>query len=727
MDGHDQWGRLAQVARPVDAATADLLRRRQLPGVVQRVLLPLLWTAMYALVLLGAETTEWEPCNVGEPCAPDPWSALQLGLLVGAALLVWSAPTLGLPVAAVLGVYDLVLLALYPEPLPIAAPLVGGFLVAVVGTVLQVRARRVPLPPTAVSDRLPIEGRHRLVSRGWGAVEVAAVLLLVASLVPAAVYGVLTARIHDRETRAQDATVRVVAIDEENWVLTVETPGGERTDVGVLDPQPYAVDDRLPALVLPADGPDAQPWVSLRAEPVEEDGWLVLSGAAAALGLGLGWRRWSSLRSRARLLREGGPVWVSLATPDDDGAHVHLDTLRLKARHARTSPVDDLLSEVGLLRQRVGAEDNEADDVPPELRGIDPGSPEFDEAVQRLEEAEERELAADVAVVQAAFALAWREARLPAGWDDDAETTDDEWLAARLPAPPQQGEAERVLLVGDPRPGGQVLVVTHDSLVGPFTPLEAGLPRLSRLLDWWAARRRTWLPPEAGSIGRTGDGEDGLDATGLPGVPSSYLSAAVLPATAHEVQLRPSPWRRAGWAVLLAVPLAFWLVLSEPTDWWSAAWLLLGAAGILLTGLSYAVSGVRIGPYGVVVRGGFMVDVHPWSGVIGARVVDDEVVLAFGLDEAGDVVAAGGRPERGRAAEVAVTAEEWRRAAPAGSAMAWVASDGSVVLDPAPGDEVAERPLWPQPERRYPDPAVSAVMVLYVIAAVAVVVGPFVT
>lgn len=122
-----------------------------------------------------------------------------------------------------------------------------------------------------------------------------------------------------------------------------------------------------------------------------------------------------------------------------------------------------------------------------------------------------------------------------------------------------------------------------------------------------------------------------------------------------------------------------------------------------------------------------MVDVHPWSGVIGARVVDDEVVLAFGLDEAGDVVAAGGRPERGRAAEVAVTAEEWRRAAPAGSAMAWVASDGSVVLDPAPGDEVAERPLWPQPGRRYPDPAVSAVMVLYVIAAVAVVVGPFVT
>lgn len=718
MDGHEEWDRLASLATPINAATAPGLRSRQVPRVVQRLLMPILWTVLYGAAVVHAVQGEYDPCSPVDPCVPEPWSALQTGLLPGVAVLVWLVPSIGLPAAAVLGVADLVGLLLVPEDAFMTSLLVAAFVVAVVSTLLE-----------------------RLVSRGWGVVEVLVLLLVVASVGLTVFFGVLTARIQAREGRAQDASVRVVAVDEEDWVLTVELADGDRADVGVLDTDPYAVGDRLPAGVLPADGPAAQPWVSLRAEPQEEDGWLLVAGSAGALGLGLALRRWVSLRARRRLLHEGGPVWVTLASPDDDGAHVELPGLGLRARFARTSPADGVLASVGLLRQSsITGEDDELG--PQELRGLDVGSPAFDDGLARLterEHAEEREMVAEVTAMQSAFAVAWREARLPDGWDDeDSDTRDDDWLGSRMPAPVRPSHSERVLVVGDPRPGGHVVVVTHDSLIAPFTPLEAGPPSLSKLLEWWRARRRTWLPPDHGPhagarVTRDAHGldADGLDETGLPGVPAqTRCSPAVTVAPDEVAHLRPSPWRRAGWAVLLVVPAAFWLVLSETPAWWTAAWSLFGLGGFLLWGMSYAVSGVQLRRDGVQVRGGFLVDQHAWSGVVGARVVDGDVVLAFGLDEDGDVVAAGGRPDRGSAAEVAVLAEQWRFAAPPPpeSEEAWRApDDGSAPGPGSEGDEDDDRLLFPRPARRHLDPTVSSLLVLYGIAAFVVVAWPYLT
>ena len=91
--------------------------------------------------------------------------------------------------------------------------------------------------------------------------------------------------------------------------------------------------------------------------------------------------------------------------------------------------------------------------------------------------------------------------------------------------------------------------------------------------------------------------------------------------------------------------------------------------------------------------------VHPWSAAAGVRVIGDDVVVAFGVDDDGDLDAIAGPPVGLPVASAAGLAERWRLDA------------GAVVPDGGP-------------TRRTVDPVVGGGVVLYALLAGASVLWP---
>ncbi len=647
---------------------------------VLRALLP---AALTAALLLEYAFLSDSGCTVEEPCAPMPgWSLLD-GLQVGATAAVWLVPGVGLPLSVVTSlpwVVDYALLGESGTASGVAA--MARLAVAVAGSWLVLRLRHRPLPP-AMSGRLPARGRDVLASRGLGTVELGVVLALVAVAGLLGWFAYLQADTRAHLSRAEAVEVEVVAVDEVDWVLEVRVPGvGGFSEVGVYDAESYDVGDRVPAHV---DGTAEPAWVSLDQEPVEHDGWLVLAGALAALTVAVGTGRLSALRRRRRLLTEGGLVWSTTAAPGGDGSRVLLPELGLRAPLVRSLPADGLLEDIGLLRHEATA---------------DPlGREPVEEAEDGSEEEEDQ-------LRQQEFAAAWRGERLPTlGSGPDGPDGPDDPVGADAVGP--------VLLIGDPRPGGVVVVVTADVVLAPHGSLLPMSPLDVRHL-------RSGV--EVDSDRTAGDGPDDdtredhdrYDAAGLPGSVAVPLPAGAEPGGADgrsvsEVQLAGPWWRLLAAASLLLLPAAFWLTADgslppeEQLTWFQSVGVLSGGGSVAFAGLAFARSSTRLRSDGVHLAANGFVVMHPWQAVAGIRVIDEDVVVAFGVDDDGDLDAVGGPPVGLDTAPAAGLAERWRLGAGTGS----------------PAD--APRP------RRTVDPVVGGGVVLYALAAGTSVLWPLVS
>ncbi|WP_299033192.1 hypothetical protein [uncultured Pseudokineococcus sp.] len=595
---------------------------------VLRVVLPALLTAaVVADAVIWTEVSA--PCSPADPCTwPGPVAVLE-GLLLASTALAWVVPVVGLPLAAASGaayalvsyeVGDPLLLVLLAPAVQVAAGLAGA--------VLAVRSRAArrglgaALPTRAATGVLPVRGREVLAVRGLVVTDLLAVAALLAAVALGGWWTAQQARLAEHLAVAEPAVVEVVAVDDWDWLVEVELPGGQTVVLDdTYEPLDHSPGDRLPALV-DLSGPE--PWVSLDGEPEEESGWLLLAAAALALGLPLAASRARVLRRRRALLRDGGRLWRTTSVPAESGAAVLLPELGLRLPVARTTPVDEVLDGVGLARHGAWADTRLREAVAP------------DEDDDPLGAAEQR-----------GFAAAWR-------GDADPDLLDDE-AADDLEA------AEPTVLVGDPHLGGVALAVTADLVLVPCGALAPMSPSDREWAEGFAAS------PDGAVLA---DGE-GLDRHGLPGRPVAPLpgSGPLLTAAGPLDRLDLSlPRRRRLLALsLLLVPVAVWLALDPLVEEGGAGvldvlWPFLALGVPALGGLAASRARVRCEQEGVLVRDAGLVRRLAWSDVVGARVVDGEVVLALGVDADGDLEAVGGRPPAGLgAARAAGLAERWRR------------------------------------------------------------------
>ncbi|WP_336923898.1 hypothetical protein [Aquipuribacter sp. SD81] len=695
----DGWDRLARAARPLTGADAAAIRRRALPWWAGRVAVPALVTAL--LVLEYVLSGDGPACTVDDPCLAAPGSSFVEGLQVGAAVALWLLPRVGAPVTALaaLGYWAGIYLAVDGEPASVPALLcLGQAAVAGVSWAWQVRARRAPLPPRGPRVRLPADGRTRLVSTGLGTLEVAAVLAGLLAVGLAGWWVLADARTDARDARAEVVDVTVVSVDDVDWFAVVRVPGSGTVEVPLWDLEGVEPGARLPARV---DASRDPVHVSLVSQPVEHDGWLWLSGVVATLALSLAAHRVGPLRRRARLLRHGGPVWSLTGGADD--VLVVLPSLGLAAPFSRVLPTDGLLAATGLLHQELD-----------------------EESASALEQ----DLAAEERADREDFAAAWRGE--PRAHDaDDLDDLDD-----------LGGPHGDVLVLGDPRPGGVVVVVLPDAVVAPFAPLSALSPVLADGLDAGQAGHAGLAGPD-GPVGVDLDLDpDGADLPGRPVEPAPVGVPLLGPhGRVGTVVLRQSPWRWlwAASALLLLVPWVLvtdWVWPGEPGD--EVGWF--EAVGVFAAGLAFGTGGlarartrVVLDAAGVHVRDGYLWRSTQWWAVVGVRVADDDVLVALGLDDEGVPEVVGGAAPPGlRATAVAAAAE--RRRVDATLARGDAAGTGR----PAPvGREAADRGLAAvagmlaeadadRGRSRRLDPFLAGLAVVYVLAAASTLLAPVV-
>ncbi|WP_380166385.1 hypothetical protein [Jannaschia sp. R86511] len=640
---------------------------------------------MTAALALEYAFLPFSVCSVAEPCLPTPWWSLLEGLLLGATVAAWLTPGTGLPLAGLATLPFVLDYAVLGELGTVAgAAALAQLVVGLTGSWLVWSQRRRRLPDTR-SGRLPLHGRDVLASRGVGTMELSVLVALavVVGLIGWFLFLGLDTRAH--LSRAQPTAVEVVAVDDYDWLLEVRVPGvAGASDVGVYDVKEFAVGDLVPARV---DTTVQPAWVSLDTQPVEHDGWLVLAGVAAALSITVGADRASALRRRHRLLTVGGPVWSTTATPGGDGLWLLLPELGLRAPLVRALPPDELLEGLGLLRHEVTA---------------DPlGREPVDEPAESVESVESEEAER---LRQEEFAAAWRGNWMPeSDLDDDLDDDLDEFRDFDERSSPV---IEPVLIVGDPRAGGMVVAITPDVVLAPHGPLLPMSPFDSRRLaaatdrpDEARARRTDHGSPEA---------EPDVDAAGLPGSVAVPLPAGAEPRgqdgrRVEEIQLALPRWRKLAALALLLLPGAFWLTADaslppeEQLTWFQSVGVLFGAGSAAFGGLAFARASTRLRADGVHSAAHEFVVVQPWQDVVGVRVIDGDVVVAFGVDDDGDLDALGGPPLRLGTAVAAGLAATWHAAAadqdapPARRAVDPLVGGGVVLYALAAGGSV----LWP--------------------------------
>jgi hypothetical protein len=398
--------------------------------------------------------------------------------------------------------------------------------------------------------------------------------------------------------RAVTGSAEVVTSTYGELTVEVEGPvhGGRRAAVPAWSDEEYPVGASVPVLLDPTD----PAWVRLLAEPFDPTGWQAAGFGALLLGA-----VWGAQELRRRWVLQTlwlgeHPVLEVLVVPDlDDDVLV----FPRDADPADSEPVawigvaawlPDSLASLEGLGQDLEAEDLDDEDLrfdrSPEERTLDP---------------------------------ALREA-LAEEWRDEASVAE---VVEPLPG----------MLLGDPSPGGRVLVVLEDRVLVPSTPLRpmaAAVPVLDRWRRWWRARvdrlpLTVALPVvEAGPAWRQ-------DGVWPPGVPVEAAGASTAADGLADRPVEASPPRRVrilGHGFLLASlggPAAAVLLAD---GWFQRLLFLLAGGQLLAAGIWRVATRLRADAAGVEAANGWTRHRVPWTALYGVRRDADRLLLAWEPD-----------------------------------------------------------------------------------------------
>jgi hypothetical protein len=286
--------------------TRDLgaLRALERPRWQRRALAWAIPAATGTVIALHIGATPVADCTPATPCAPDPASALGLGLALSIAVVgVIDATSAGwlAVVFTVAGIaYDLVHPAIAGPPWLYAADLAlaaGCLLIARFGRVRQPHGPAIAWLAGVRYERPPAPAELPRLGRGWRTTAIALALLALG-------FAVLTWSVQARMNARQQVAARVPAevvgpVDE----FTVRVRTGERTmDIGVLDAGNYRTGQQI-ELYLDHDGLH-QPVT----EPYDASGWLTLTALLAGIALACVRRGRQARAALRHLFGEAQPV-----------------------------------------------------------------------------------------------------------------------------------------------------------------------------------------------------------------------------------------------------------------------------------------------------------------------------------------------------------------------------------------------------------------------------------
>jgi hypothetical protein len=604
-----------------------------------RVWLVLGWVVAFAIAVAsdGYDCTPLDP----SVCAPGPFEAAVMTVaLATPVLLVW------LPVVGCLaGVAAALLFVAVGEPTPVTVSFgLHAVACAVVASgLLRARrdgrrlarslagGRRRSAPPID-PDVAAAVGDPRT---AWDPLRVGAAV--VAILVGIGLLG-WTRHLEVAESehlgRAIPVTGEVVASTYGEVTLVLEGPvhAGRRHDVFVLSESGYPVGANLPVLVDPTD----PGWVRLVAEPFDPTGWQGAGLGALLLGAILGAREARRRWLLQTLWLGEHPALEVLVVPDvdDDVLVFPHDVDPTQAEPVAWAGVAVTLPASAAALEDVGADE---DVLPGGAVGEGALDPEL-----------RRQLA-------------------------------DEWRSDASVAVPV--EPEPAVLLGDPSPGGWVLVVLEDTVLVPATPLRPiaeVLPLHERWRRWW--RSRVDRLPVTMALPVAASGPTWRQAEAWP--PGEPVDAATAGDVAGSVEATPPPRVRVlGVALVLASvggPAAA-VLLAE--GWFQRLVALLGGGQALVAGVWRLATRLRAGAGEVRVANGWWRHRVSWGALYGIRRDADRLLLAWEPDVVLELPPLGTGEDEGEAGAVRLGAALERlrqRAADAGAASAVDARRGGV-------------------------------------------------
>lgn len=260
--------------------------------------------ALWGVAFLVAVITDNQVCTPSDPSVCGPSQSFAFWFVVCCAtpvLLLWM-PLLGCVAGIAFGLADVAMD-------DVSGAKVAFSVIGLLSAVLALRLRRDAaaqhdlVAPRAAAVPPPVGVVFPVRRLWWGPVVTG--LLLVAAVVSFVLYRHEADVERAHLARGRVVQAPVVAVDGDDWTITVEVPSGtttRRVDVDVIEVEPYPVGSTTPVVVDPTD----PSWVRLVAEPADPTMWESFAYGALLLALLLLGRGWYVRRETSRVV--AGPT-----------------------------------------------------------------------------------------------------------------------------------------------------------------------------------------------------------------------------------------------------------------------------------------------------------------------------------------------------------------------------------------------------------------------------------